>query len=393
MKILQITPYFYPAWSYGGIPRVVYELSRALVKKGHDVTVCTTDVFNQDSRCNQSGKEAIVDGIKAHYFKNLSNTLAYNYQIFLPVGLGRFIQRTISGFDIIHFHGHRNFLNNIVHYYAIENKKPYILSGHGTVLRIERRIFAKVIFDKVFGKQILRDAVHFIAVSENEVKQYEQMGIEEEKITVIYNGIDSDAYDILPQKNSFREKYNLTGKKIILYLGKITPRKGLDFLVKAFSELKRDDTVLVIVGNDMGFKKKVVEIVEERSVADKVIFTGLLIGEEKRAAYQDADMLVYPAIYEIFGLVPFETIMCGTPVIVTDDCGCGEIIGKEGIGYTVKYNDVYGLRDKITEVLFDRQTAMQKTEMGKRFVRDKLSWEKLVSRYEEIYKIYGEMTG
>lgn len=386
LKILQVVPYFYPAWAYGGIPRVVYELSKELGKKGHDVTVCTTDVLDQDSRCDQSGKEVVVDGIKVHYLKNLSNTLAYNYQVFLPVGLGSFIHRNISKFDIIHLHGHRHLLNNIVHYYAIKNKKPYILSGHGTVSRIERRVWAKVIFDRIFGQQILKDAAHFVAVSDNEVRQYEEMGVEKEKVNVIYNGIDIFQYDALPQKNAFRQKYSLMDKKVILYLGKITPRKGVDFLVKAFSELKMDDSVLVIAGNDMGFKSKVEMIIKEGSLGGRVIFTGLLVGEEKLSAYQDADVLVYPAIHEIFGLVPFESIMCGTPLIVTDDCGCGEIISREGIGYIVRYNDIYGLRDKIKEVLDDKNTAQEIVRSGREFIVNNLNWELIGNKFVDVYR-------
>ena len=103
----------------------------------------------------------------------------------------------------------------------------------------------------------------------------------------------------------------------------------------------------------MGFKEKVVSIIEEKGLVDRVLFTGLLVDDEKLGAYTDADVLVYPAIHEIFGLVPFEALMCGAPVIVTDDCGCGEIIGSEGIGYMVKYNDVAALTEMIDGVLSD----------------------------------------
>lgn len=381
-----MVPYFYPAWAYGGIPRVVYELSKALVKKGYDVTVCTTDVLDKNSRCDNSGKDTVISGIKVHYFKNLNNSLAYTYQFFLPVGLAGFMRKYISGFDIIHLHGHRHLLNNIVHHYALKSNTPYIFSGHGTVLRIERRFFAKRVFDRVLGNIILRDAKHFVAVSENEVRQYEEMGVNRGKIALIYNGIDIDAYSVLPEKDSFRKKYGLTGEKIILYLGKITPRKGVDFLVKAFSELKMDDSVLVIAGNDMGFKNKVEMIIKERSLGGRVILTGLLVGEAKLSAYQDADVLVYPAIHEIFGLVPFESIMCGTPVIVTDDCGCGEIISREGIGYIVRYNDIYGLRDKIKEVLDDKNTAQEMVGSGREFIVNNLNWELIGNKFVDVYR-------
>lgn len=386
LKILQVVPYFYPAWAYGGIPRVVYELSRELVRQGHDVTVYTTDVLDREKRYEVKGGAIEVDGVKTHYLKNLSNRLAYDFQIYLPMGLNSLVESTIQDFDIIHLHGHRHFLNNIVHRHAMRFKKPYILSGHGTVLRIERRVAAKRVFDTFFGRQILMDADHFIAVSGNEVKQYQEMGIDREKVSVIYNGIDISAFDGLPAKGSFRRKYNLQDKKVILYLGKITPRKGIDFLIRAASRVKTLDTVLVIAGNDMGFKKRVLEIVKELSLGDRVIFTGLLVGKEKLAAYRDSDVVVYPAVYEIFGLVPFEAIMCGTPVVVTDDCGCGEIIGREDIGYTVKYGDVPGLSNRIDEVLNSKDAATEKVLRGKQFVEKNLNWGLIGDKYVDVYR-------
>jgi glycosyltransferase involved in cell wall biosynthesis len=385
LEILQVVPYFFPAWAYGGIPRVAYELSRELVRKGHDVTVYTTDVLDRHSRCGEAGKEVVVDGIRVRYFRNLSNALAYDYQLFLPTGLCGVLRRSIPDFDILHFHGHRHLLNNAVHFHAMKSGKPFVLSGHGTVVRIERRVWAKRIFDKVVGDRILRDARRLVAVSEHEVGQYREMGVEKERVEVIYNGIDVDAYRALPEKGGFRERYSLADRKIVLYLGKITPRKGLDFLVRAFSGLRGGDAVLVIAGNDMGFRDKVEAVIREKGVGDRVLFTGLLTGEEKLSAYRDADVLVYPAIHEIFGLVPFEAIMCGTPVIVTDDCGCGEIIGREGIGYTVRYGDVIGLKDKLEEVLADRADSSEKVERGREFIRENLSWERIGAEYERLY--------
>lgn len=383
LKILHVTPCFYPAWSYGGIPRVVYELSRELAKRGHGVEVYTTDVLDRSSRYH-SGEERI-DGVKAHYFRNLSNSLAYNFQVYLPTGLFSRMGRTIADFDILHLHGHRNFLNNIARHWAKKFHKPYILSAHGTVLRIERRVTAKKVFDAFFGNGVLEDAAHFTAVAESEVDQYELMGIKKDDVTVVNNGIDIDAFGKLPERGGFRKKYNIGGKKMALFLGKITPRKGVDFLARAFAELKREDAILVIAGNDMGFKKNVEEIIKVKGIGERVIFTGLLAGEEKLAAYRDADLLVYPAIYEIFGLVPFEAILCSTPVIVTDDCGCGEIINRENIGYTVKYNNILGLRDKINEVFEDKTGAAEKVERGKRFIALNLGWGKIASEFEKIY--------
>ncbi len=386
LKILQVVPYFYPAWAYGGIPRVVYELSRELVKIGHDVTVFTTDVLDDKNRYEDGKLDSDVDGIKVSYFKNFSNKLAHDYQLYLPEGLKDRVEDTLADFDIIHMHGHRHLLNNIVRHYAKKIGKPYILSGHGTVLRIERRVALKAVFDKLFGDKVLRDASGFVAVSENEVTQYGEMGITKDRVRVIYNGIDIEAYKLLPERGAFRKKYALGDKEVILFLGKMTPRKGIDFLVKSFAELDRPNAVLVLAGNDMGFKEKVEAVIKEKGVEDRVVFTGLLIDDEKLSAYVDADVLVYPAVYEIFGLVPFEALMCGAPVIVTDDCGCGDIIGAEGIGYLVKYNDVQALGEKIVKVLDGKPEAQKRVEKGQKFIMERLAWKRVVKEYVSLYE-------
>lgn len=384
MNILQITPYFYPAWSYGGIPRVVYELSKALVQSGNKVITLTTDVLSRQERYGK--REDIVEGIEIHYFSNVSNALAYHYQMYLPIGMRKWLSDRLKDIDIVHMNGHRHFLNNIAYEALKKENKPYVFSAHGTILKIERRVALKSIFDIFWGNKILKGASHFIAVSEKEADQYLSMGIPREKISVVYNGIDIDAYKKLPEKGVFRKRYNLSDKKIVLYLGKITPRKGVDILVKAIAGTSDSDLVLVVAGNDMGFKSKVDKLIKELGIEDRVIFTGLLVNEEKLSAYVDADVLVYPSTLEIFGLVPFEAIMCGTPVIVTDDCGCGEIIGKIGAGYIVKYGDVEGLKTNIIEVLKNKEEAQEKVRKGRVFIKQNLNWEKISNEIKKVYE-------
>ncbi len=385
LKILQIVPYYYPAWAYGGIPRVVYELSTELTSRGHSVVVFTTDVLDRDLRSPYSGTEADIKGVRTRYFRNISNLLAYDYQIYLPIGMSKSIREVVEKSDIIHIHGHRNFLNNITHSAARRLNKRYIFSAHGTAMPIERRVLIKRVFDVILGNRILRDATRLVAVSQKEVEQYIAMGVTADRVSVVYNGIDINAFQSLPEKGTFRRRYGLEEKKIILFLGKITPRKGVDFLVRAYSMLHRNNIVLVIAGNDMGYKSEVERLIAGRNLRDRVIFTGLLIDDEKLAVYQDADVLVYPSVYEIFGLVPFEAMLCGTSVIVSDDCGCGEIIRREGIGKVVRYNDDGGLRDALEEVLKDQTHSNEMTLRGKQFIRQNLSWEMITKQYEDVY--------
>lgn len=386
MKILQVTNFFKPSWEAGGVTRVCYEISKNLSLKENDVTVYTTDGFK--SRLDVKVNVPIcVDGIRVYYFYNLFIYLVKKMNLTTPYYLPFVLRTQIKKYDIIHIHEHRTLSAVLVHYYAKKYKKPYILQSHGTVLKIMRMDKFKSIFDRLFGYDILRDASKIIAVSNIEVNQYKQMGIPEEKIVTIPNGIDINYFKNLPEKGKFRKDFGIVEKHIILYLGRLNERKGIEFLIRSYAELcnELDDVVLILAGSDDGYKHKAELIVEELNIANKIKFVGYLSEAESLAAYVDADILVYPSILEIFGLVPFESIMCDTPVIVTDDCGCGELVKKANCGHLVKYGDILELKNKMKLLVENPKLGMFFTKNGSKYIQDHLSWDQITYDFEAVY--------
>ena len=223
---------------------------------------------------------------------------------------------------------------------------PYVLQPHGSLPRIIEKQGLKKLYDWVWGNHILKDASKIIVVSKVEMEQCKEMGIDDSNITIIPNGLDIKRFKNLPRYGQFREKHGIRKKHMILFLGRIHKIKGVDFLIKSFGCLVKEieDVVLVIAGPDDGYRKECEKLVKDLNLRDSVKFVDYV--DNVVVAYQGVDVLVYPAIYEIFGLVPFEAIMCGTPVIVTDDCGCGELVKEAGCGFLVKYGDVHDLKKK-----------------------------------------------
>ena len=140
----------------------------------------------------------------------------------------------------------------------------------------------------------------------------------------------------------------------------------------------------MIVGPDGGYQSVLEGLVEQLGLSDKVRFIGFI--PSLAAAYREADVLVYPSTYEIFGLVPFEALLCGTPVIVTDDCGCGEIIKKAECGYLAHYGDVAGLAEALRFALEHPDVNKRMVEAGRRYIEEHLAWESVVKQAEEMYE-------
>lgn len=390
MRILQVTPTFVPS-KFGGIKMVSYNISKTLAKKGHEVTVYTTDADMGHLRLRNTENIKNMGGFNVWYFKNVSNWLAFKHRLFLPLGMVSAIRKDITNFDIIHFHDFRSFHNVIIHHYAKKYGIPYILQAHGSTLRThgkrELKWLLRWLFDVAFGYRILRDASKVIALTRTEAEQYMKMGVDKDKIEIIPNGIDLSEYENLPKRGEFRKKYSIgDDEKIILYLGRIHKIKGIDLLVKAFADLIKelDDIRLVIVGPDDGFLLMLKRQIEDLKISDKILFTGPLYERDKLKAYVDADVYVLPSVYETFPNTVLEACACGTPVIVTDRCGIADVVEK--VGYVVEY-DKAQLRDAIFRVLSGEGLRKRFTEDGKRLVRGEFRWDKIVEKVEKLYNI------
>ena len=380
MHVLQVTPYFPPTWAYGGIPRIVDGLSRALVRQGVQVTVLTTDALDGGRRVDLPARRD-HHGVQVLTVKNLSNRAAYQHQLFLPLGARRALDG-LQGVDLVHLHGHRHLLNNAAVAWARRRGLPYLLTSNGTLLRHERKVGVKLLWDLAVAGHVPVGAARCVAVSAADVAQHLQAGLPAQVVARIPNGLDLGEFEALPPRGDFRAAHGLGDRPLVAYLGQVSPRKGVDHLVAAFADGALGDAVLVVGGNDMG------GLAAARAAgpqAGTVHFTGLLEGADRLALLADSDVLVYPSTDEVFGLVPFEGLLCGAPVVVGDDCGCGELIAEAGAGLLVRHGDVAGLRARIRTLLADRVAAGAMVARGRRYVADHLGFDRVAAQHRDLY--------
>jgi glycosyltransferase involved in cell wall biosynthesis len=319
LKILQVIPYFPPAYVFGGPVTVAYQICRELSRRGHEVTVYTTDARDLTTRLNAEGSK-ILDGIRIHYFRNISMRPVKWSKLFMTPELFSAAKNEVKSFDIIHLHEYYTFQNVVLHRYAKRYGVPYVLQAHGSLPRIGKAAL-KWFYDQVFGHRILRDASKVIALTETEFQQFVDVGISEDKIEVIPNGIDLSEYMDLPSRGGFKAKYGIKeDRRIILYLGRIHKTKRIDLLLKAYAnlvnEMKIENVLLVIAGPDDGYLYEAKCLSDSLGISDSVLFTGFISNEEKRMALVDAEVLVIPS-FNGFPMTFLESCLAGTPVITT----------------------------------------------------------------------------
>jgi glycosyltransferase involved in cell wall biosynthesis len=375
MKILQVIPFFSP--KFGGTVHSVRLLSQELVKRGHEVTIITSDLdFDQE----------FAESVKQHPVEIIPFPVVANFGLFIYTpSMKAWLDQHISQYDIVHLHNYRAYQNTIATEFAVKNNIPVVLQARGSVLPFFEKKGLKRLYDLVWGNEILGNASKAIALCESEADQYRAMGVPDNKIAIIPNGLDLSQFSSLPAKGTFRAKYHIPAdEKIILFLGRIHKIKGIDLLVDAYSELviEDPDVTLVIAGPEDSYVSEINNQVRDKRLHKDPLITGPLYGEDKLGAYVDADVYVLPSRYEIFGNTILEAWACNTPVIVTEGCQIADVV--KTAGYTVPLNEL-ALKDAISIVFNDEVRRLMNIRAGRSLIESEYNLDSVVTRIECLY--------
>ena len=378
MKVLQVIS----SWQGGDI-RVAFDISRELRYKGHEVMIYATNLVNEDKGLG------IISG-RVLKFNVLFPKIAKKIKFYITPQMILWAKKT-NHFDIIHFHGYRTFQNLVVYYYLKKYDVPYVLQAHGSLPRIMAKKRLKWIYDTFFGYGLLRDASRVIALNIVEAEQYKAMGVPEEKITIIPNGIDLSEYAVMPAKGCFKKKFGIPDdKKVILYLGRIHKTKGIDFLVKAYAylinEMKIKNVTLAIAGPDDGYLREIKELTNTLGISKHVLFTGPLYGRDKLEAYVDSEFCVLPSRYETFPMTVLEAYASGRSVIASEVGGLKDLIMNGETGLLFEPGNIKQLAESMLNLVNDSDLAERMGLKGKELVEENFAIERVVNKLEKVYE-------
>jgi glycosyltransferase involved in cell wall biosynthesis len=364
----------------------MFDIASGLVRRGHDVTVLTTDALDQTSRVSRRYDE--IDGIRAHYFPNLSNRLCWKQKIFLPLGFRQAVRQHVAVSDIVHLSDFRTFQNAITYRVALRHGVPYLLSAFGQLPRAGGvKSLVKYLYDLRYGREMLQKASAVLAQTASEAEAYRRFGIDDSRILLLPLGIDTAGFDPLPPRGQFRARYDIGQEAaLVLFLGRIHRYKGLDLLLRAFAALAQelDAAHLAVVGRDDGYAAEVQRQIDRLGLRQRVTMTGPIYGPQRIAAYRDADVFTATPIYdEETSLAALEACAAGTPVIVTRQASIPWLEDYRA-GLTINA-DAAELAGALREVLGRAETRAAMGRRAKQMVEERFSLTKIVDRVEETY--------
>ena len=372
----------------GGMNVYIRELARELGRKGHAVDIYTMAHQPQHEPLINLGENVKLVHLETGGDEEMPKVAIYTYIQRFACGVENFRKSNDINYDLIHSHYWLSGLvgkqlqawwhvPHLVMFHTLGAVKNSIGIGEDeTELRIESE------------REVAGSCDRIIASTERERKELiKHYGASPQKIAIIPCGVNLDLFKPM-DKEIARRELGLNHQKVILFVGRIEPLKGLDQLLKAFTLIKDEKPpILMIVGGDehsRGQVQVLKQMAKDLHIEDQVTFVGSVAQEKLPLFYSAADICTIPSYYESFGMVALESLTCGTPIVATDVGGIRHIVRQSEMGRIARDNSPHNLASEMVELLSNGGAQAHHIKM-RRDMMTQFSWATIADRILREY--------
>ena len=396
----------------GGAAQIARLMAKGLQNRGHDILV----VASVQDRTSAGFK--IIDGIEVYKIYTDYDLFWRAYRgLYNPPAIKE-IKKIINNFkpDVVQAHNIHSYISYHILKIAKKSGAKVFLTAHDVQLfhygklvefinpedlTVPKNFDYKISawkqmkrYSKTYNPLrniIIRHYLKYVdkifAVSNALKEALSQNGIT--NIAVIHNGIDVDEWQI--DKNNteeFKKKYGFVGKKIILFGGRLSETKGGSEIILAMEKVAKEvpDARLLVMGEIDDYANYMINLAAKLGIRDKLIFTGWLMGESLKSAFNVCDIVAVPSVcFDSFPTVNLEAMACHKPVIATCFGGSREAVLDGETGYIVNPYDTGKLSSKIIFLLKNPSEVSRFGENGYERVKTEFSLDKMISNYLSFY--------
>lgn len=378
MNICMISRDFLP--NIGGLASHVFELSKALQNRGHQVRVITKR-NELNSRSFELLEDLqiyrIYDPSNIVFLKHTSYFLKlFLYTIFLKYKIEEL--NHISKIDVIHTHTLLDTIGAI-----LTNDIPVVQTEHTSNFLQAYERDSKIIslYKKGFKN------VDFVIGPSNElVSKFRALGVPKEKTKFISNGVDENKFNTnISTDNEIKNKYDIHNSNIVLCPRRLDPKNGVDYLIKSIPYiLKENDVIFLLVGSGSQ-RNELEELVSKLNINEDVIFTGRIENSKMPEFYALSDIVVLPSLKEATSIAGLEAMASGKPVVGTNVGGIPQIVTNKKTGLIVPPKDSKSLSEAINYLIDHKEIREKLGGNARREVENKFTWNKIAEKVEDVY--------
>ncbi|HKT81149.1 MAG TPA: glycosyltransferase [Vicinamibacterales bacterium] len=362
MRVLHVSPYFAPAFVYGGPPRSVLALCQGLQTAGIEVEVITTTANGTASLPeSRAGAFDRYDGVPVHYAPRAFPPVFFNAAVAEP------ISRALGRADLCHIHGLWNVPAWVAARTALRMNVPFVISPRGMLqpAALQQSRWKKRLAFPWIDRKHLRKAVRVHATSDDEAAVLSAI-VDPSRVFTVPNAVDLSGAEKADAHMRRTLKIE-AGAPLVLFLGRLHPIKRIDLLVEAFTAIvqRRPNARLVLAGPDEGAVAPIRSRIER--LGDAVVMCGEVNGADKWSLLCEADVLVLCSDSENFGTSVVEALAAGCPAVVTRTCPWKQLVDHE-CGFWVEQN-ARSIADAIETVVGNPAARAAMSAKARRFAR------------------------
>ncbi len=389
--------------SYGGVERTVFEVSKALLRRGVESVIFTTSMLAKPGAW-------VVEKVPLRkfsycfpwFFLSREDKNKMEAKGGSPLSLSLFLallkEKNVS---LIHTHTQLR-LGGIARSVARLKKVPYVVSIHGGYFNLSAQVSdkmrlpfkAKWEWGKVFGfllgsRKVIQDADAIFCADSSEVVPFQQM-YPKKKVYYVPNGVEIERF-ASEDPTLFRKRYSIPqDDRLLLSVSRIDPQKNQLLLVQAFGEISKryPELKLVLIGSvsDPAYALEITEEIKRKKIEKRVLVIPGLSGDDPclPSAYKAAELFILPSREEPFGLVILEAWAAGLPVLASCVGGV-QVFTKDGVNVLhFESQNEKQLCEKISFLMEDAGKRKQLQEAGWEEVQN-YSWDKIADLHIKYY--------